>query len=82
MDEAQRQLAHALKIAFGLPPAGPTQSQLDAIVADVRQIQSSRLLTNDDWRKACEAHVPAAGTYRYRASDISDLTYLLSQLRR
>jgi hypothetical protein len=77
--DAKRQLAHSLKLRFGLPPGEPTDDQVDAIVAELAMIGRQRRPVEADWRAAVKRHCPGAGPYKYASTDNSDLNWLLSQ---
>lgn len=73
----RRALKHALKILAGLPPAGPTDAQLDAIIAEVVRAAPGRMPTQSDWLDAATKLVPDAGKYAYAGEDMSNLNQLL-----
>lgn len=70
-----------LKFLAGLPPTGPTDAELDAIIRDVVQIQKERVPTEADWRTAAINHVPNERMYKYAGEDLSDLNRLLMMIQ-
>lgn len=74
-------LKHALKILAGLPPAGPTDAQLDAIIAEVVRVGRGRIPTQSDWLDAARRLVPDAGKYAYAGEDMSNLNQLLLMIQ-
>lgn len=76
---ANDDLAHSLKIQFGLAPAEPTPAQLAGIKAIISKVtESGRHPTASDWHDAVTACCPTAGNYRYSGVDNSDLNTLLA----
>lgn len=76
---ANDDLAHSLKIKFGLAPAEPTPVQLAAIKAIISRITASgRRPTENDWYTAVTTCCPDAGSHRYSGVDNSDLNTLLA----
>lgn len=79
MTSADQDLAHALKLKYGLPPMGPTSEQLEQIKQYVYAIHSSgRTPTESDWRFAVYRYCPGAGSWKYAGLDNSDLNTLLT----
>ncbi len=76
----RERMKHKLKLLAGLP-SEPTDTQLDAIVGDIRKIQPTKTPTEGDWREAAARRVPGAGTRKYAGEDLSDLNALLMLLQ-
>ncbi len=76
---ADENLAHALKIKFGLASHEPNKAQLLAIKAAVGRIQQSgRNATDADWRAAVVVACSTFGQWFYKGLDNSDLNVLLA----
>ncbi|GGJ51620.1 hypothetical protein [Pseudomonas avellanae] len=76
---ADQQLAHALRMRFGLPPAQPTDTQLANIKAAIKRIKDlGRTVTQNDWAEAVNNYCPGVGERIYRGADNSDLNTLLA----
>ena len=76
---ADDQLAHALKLRFGLSQSEPTFHQLAAIKAAIVQAQRVRgYATDQDWRAAVASSCPTMGQWAYKGLDNSDLNTLLA----
>lgn len=76
---ADQELAYALRMRFGLPPAQPTESQLASIKAAIRRINDlGRTATHTDWAEAVKNYCPGYGEWAYRGADNSDLNTLLA----
>ncbi|ATB41262.1 hypothetical protein CYFUS_006727 [Cystobacter fuscus] len=81
--DARESLAHILKIKFRLPPARPSDEELDAILGDVAELRRSkrRDLTEEEWGEIVYRHVKFRGKYLYEGLDFSDLNALYAMLR-
>lgn len=77
---ARDQMKHKLMILAGLPNE-PTDAQLNAIIADIVEIQKTRTPTERDWAEVAARHVPNAGTRKYAGEDMSNLNALLMQIQ-
>lgn len=79
----RERLAHELKVRFGLPPEGPSDAQLNLIIADVIAIERSanRMATEAEWRASTFRRVPFAGKYVYQGLTFHDLNALLATIR-
>jgi hypothetical protein len=79
----RERLAHELKVRFGLPPAAPSDDQLDLIIADVVALMRStnRYATESEWRLITYQRVPFAGKYGYHGLTFQDLNALLAAIR-
>lgn len=76
---ADQELAHALRMRFGLPPAQPTDAQLANIKAAIKRIKDlERTVTQNDWAEAVKKYCPGVGEWIYRGADNSDLNTLLA----
>ncbi|MNJ29877.1 hypothetical protein D3C77_244590 [compost metagenome] len=76
---ADQELAHALRIRFGLPPAQPTGAQLANIKAAIKRIKDfGRTATQSDWAEVVKNYCPGYGEWAYRGADNSDLNTLLA----
>jgi len=76
---ADNDLAHALRLKFGLAPGEPNAHQLASIKARITGVrQSGRTPTTDDWRAAVASTCPTFGTFGYKGLDNSDLNTLLA----
>lgn len=73
------QLAHALKIKFGLPPNSPTDQEMVQIVSKVVSLPEKDR-TDENWAKIIREIIPDAGKYHYSGLDMSDINTLLSQI--
>lgn len=73
------QLAHVLKLRFGLQPGEPDANQLQAIRARIQAVSGlGRVPSDADWRTAVAAVCPSFQTHVYAGIDNSDLNTLLS----
>lgn len=68
-------LAHSIKIRFGLPPHEPTSEQLNKIKADICAIARP---TESDWYRVIVKYCPRAGRHHSAGVDNSDLNTLLA----
>jgi hypothetical protein len=75
------QIKAKLKILAGLPPTGPTDSELNAIIGDIVRVKEQRVPTEADWRAAATRNVPGAGGWKYAGEDMSDLNRLLLMIQ-
>lgn len=76
---SNQQLAHALRMRFGLPPTQPTESQLASIKAAIKRIKDlGRTATHTDWEEVVKSYCPGFGEWAYRGADNSDLNTLLA----
>ena len=79
MDNYDSQLAHSLKIKFGLSPSEPSQYQLDLIKNEISALLRP---TDQDWWRIVSKYCPSAGTHKYAGVDNSDLNVLLSMAKK
>lgn len=71
-------LAHALKLKFGLEPQEPNTAQLTEIVREIRAL--GRPATDNEWRATVVRHCRTVGKYKYAGEDNSNLNALLAQM--
>ncbi|MCH5532403.1 hypothetical protein L6205_25050 [Pseudomonas syringae pv. syringae] len=76
---ADQELAHTLRMRFGLPPAQPTDAQLANIKAAIKQIKDfGRTATQADLADVVKKYCPGVGEWIYKGADNSDLNTLLA----
>lgn len=72
-------LAHSLKIKFGLSPNEPTAAQLSLIKSIIATVRAGgRIPNQQDWHSAVAAVCPSIGKHVYAGIDNSDLNTLLA----
>lgn len=74
MDHNDNQLAHSLKMNFGLSPYEPNQEQLNKIKNEINLLSSP---STQDWLRIVSKYCPSTGTHKYAGVDNSDLNVLL-----
>ena len=78
MNQYDENLAHYLKIKFGLAPNHPNQDQLSLIKNDINNLVSCGITpTYDQWHDIIEKYCPEIGTHFYGGLDNSDLITLM-----
>ena len=79
MNQHDEELAHHLKIKFGLAQYHPTPSQLLLIKKDISGLASLGIMpTYEQWYDIIKKYCPEIGTFRYLGLDNSDLITLMS----
>ncbi|MDY4384724.1 hypothetical protein [Pectobacterium brasiliense] len=78
MNRNDEQLAHLLKIKFGLSPYEPSEYHLRLIKLAIRNITDQGGIPNkNDWQRIVSTHCKSFGTHVYAGQDNSDLVLLL-----
>lgn len=75
MTQNDQNLAHSLKIRFGLAPYEPTNDQINNIKHDISAFTNP---TESDWCQIISIYCPGAGSHHYSGVDNSDLNTLLA----
>lgn len=76
---ADEELAHSLKMKFGLAPQEPSAHQLQSIKSFIAKVVSSgRQPSHQDWHNAVKAVCSSIGQWKYAGIDNSDLNALLA----
>lgn len=83
MDSTDLQLAHGLRLRFGMASGEPSEQQLQAIKVDAWKIlDSGRAPSYADWSQIVRRHCPTAGSTAYKGQDNSDIVALLRLARK
>ncbi len=79
VDKVMEELAHELKIQYGLPPDRPTEKELLLIIKDIESIPSDKR-TPIVWESIVHKHVKFYGMYLHEGADYSDINALHNEI--
>lgn len=75
---SNQNLAHALKLKYGLAPHEPSAFQLQGILSDFSLlVKRGGIVAEEDVLHIVRRHCPTAGHYMYKGLDNSDILALL-----